>query len=88
MNTPCWEAGGWTGLTRGDATELLGTSRVNDIAGKAARVQRASGRRATFKTIYAIARKPSRNLLAPDMQFVAVVSWFTDWHVKYAASEW
>ena len=50
MNTPCWEAGGWTGLTRGDATELLGTSRVNDIAGKAARVKASERATSDFQT--------------------------------------
>ena len=37
MNTPCWEAGGWTALVGGNPTERIGRSRVNDMAGKAAR---------------------------------------------------
>ena len=31
MNTPCWEAGGWTALVGGNPTEPIGRSRVNDI---------------------------------------------------------
>ena len=31
MNTPCWEAGGWTALVGGNPTERIGRSRVNDI---------------------------------------------------------
>ena len=38
MNTPCWEAGGWTALVGGNPTERIGRSRVNDMAGNAARV--------------------------------------------------
>jgi len=38
MNTPCWEAGGWTGLVGGNPTERIGRSRVNDIEGKTAMV--------------------------------------------------
>jgi hypothetical protein len=37
MNTPCWEAGGWTALVGGNPTERIGRSRVNNMAGKAAR---------------------------------------------------
>jgi hypothetical protein len=33
MNTPCWEAGGWTALVGGNPTERIGRSRVNDMAG-------------------------------------------------------
>jgi hypothetical protein len=33
MNTPCWEAGGWTALVGGNPTERIGRSRVNDVAG-------------------------------------------------------
>ena len=38
MNTPRWEAGGWTALVGGNPTEPIGRSRVNDIEGKATRV--------------------------------------------------
>ena len=38
MNTPCWEAGGWTALVGGNPTERIGRSRVNDIEGRAAMV--------------------------------------------------
>jgi hypothetical protein len=38
MNTPSWEAGGRTALVGGNPTERIGRSRVNDMAGKAARV--------------------------------------------------
>src|SRR5205823_10774335 len=38
MNTPCWEAGGWTALVGGNPTERIGRSRVSDMAGNAARV--------------------------------------------------
>ena len=38
MNTPCWEAGGWTGLVGGNPTERIGRSRVNEIEGKTAMV--------------------------------------------------
>ena len=31
MNTPSWEAGGWTALVGGNPTERIGRSRVNDI---------------------------------------------------------
>jgi hypothetical protein len=37
MNTPCWEAGGWTALVGGNPTERIGRSRVNDMAGNAVR---------------------------------------------------
>ena len=33
MNTPCWEADGWTALVGGNPTERIGRSRVNDMAG-------------------------------------------------------
>jgi hypothetical protein len=33
MNTPCWEAGGWTALVGGNPTERIGRSRVNDMSG-------------------------------------------------------
>ena len=32
MNTPGWEAGGWTALVGGNPTESIGRSRVNNIA--------------------------------------------------------
>ena len=35
MNTPCWEAGGWTAMVGGNPTERIGRSRVNDMAGGA-----------------------------------------------------
>ena len=38
MNTPCWEAGGWTALVGGNPTERIGRSRVNDMEGKVTRV--------------------------------------------------
>ena len=38
MNTPCWEAGGWTALVGGNPTEPIGRSRVNDMEGKVTRV--------------------------------------------------
>ena len=37
MNTPCWEAGGWTALVGGNPTEPIGGSRVNDKEGKVTR---------------------------------------------------
>jgi hypothetical protein len=33
MNTPSWEAGGWTALVGGNPTERIGRSRVSDMAG-------------------------------------------------------
>src|SRR5262249_29134725 len=38
MNTPCWEAGGWTALVGGNPTERIGRPRVNDMSGNAARL--------------------------------------------------
>jgi hypothetical protein len=33
MNTPSWEAGGWTALVGGNPIERIGRSRVSDMAG-------------------------------------------------------
>ena len=46
MNTPCWEAGGWTALVGGNPTEPIGGSPVNDkehvaIGNRAGRRQRS-----------------------------------------------
>ena len=49
MNTPCWEAGGWTALVGGNPTERIGRSRVNDMAGKVTRVGASErGQRTSF----------------------------------------
>ena len=52
MNTPCWEAGGWTALVGGNPTERIGRSRVNDIEGKVTRVGASErGQRTSFKIV-------------------------------------
>src|SRR5581483_9002354 len=49
MNTPCWEAGGWTALVGGNPTERIGRSRVNDMEGKATRAGASErGQRTSF----------------------------------------
>src|SRR5262245_9302792 len=49
MNTPCWEAGGWTALVGGNPTERIGRSRVSDIEGKVTRVGASErGQRTSF----------------------------------------
>jgi len=44
MNTPCWEAGGWTALVGRNPTERIGRLRVNDMEGSEPDWQSDEGR--------------------------------------------
>src|SRR6266496_4430690 len=58
MNTPRWEAGGWTALVGGNPTERIGRSRVSDMAGNAARVAVECGERCRDTNLKSYIRHP------------------------------